>query len=239
MQLQPHIAVLKAAEEVIDLGLKRYYNYQHSIEDEDLEEACPDTLSVFLQEISDEENSPFNWSVVPAGCTIPILPYIQSASIAADGKVNVNLWPETFEDEPWDPDIFKFYLMHVMGHECVHVSQFLRMTPGIFVSTPGSFEKAEIKQKKEEDKAKNRNPGHPKIKDLTMKYYLSDSLEIMAHAYDLAHEISMADQPNIALRDPEGFYDFLPTWRKYRKAGFLRKDPVIKRLLKYTALYLN
>jgi len=233
MHLQPHAAVLEAAEETIDLGLKRYYDYQHSTEDEDLTEACPDTLSKILQEISDEENSPFRWSVVPSGNKSPVQPFIQSASLARDGKININLYPETFEEEGfWDPATFKFYVMHVMGHECVHVSQFLRMAPGVFQNTLGSYEKAELTQKKNKEK-------NPDIKDDTMRYYLSDNLEIMAHAFDLAHEMSMADDPDIVLRDPEGFLDFLPTWKKYRDAGFLRKDPVIKRLLKYTALYMT
>lgn len=232
MHLQPHSAVLKSAEETIDLGLKRYHDYQHSTEDEDLTEACPDTLSKFLQEVSEEECSPFRWCVVPTGYKFPIQPYIQSASLARDGAININLYPESFEEEFWDPESFKFYVMHVMGHECIHVSQALRMTPGIFVNTLGSFEKAELIQKKKEEK-------NPDIKDETMKYYLSDGLEIMAHAFDLAHEMSMADQPEVVLRDPEGFYDFLPTWRKYRESGFLRKDSIIKKLLKYTALYLT
>lgn len=234
MQLQPHAAILESAKKTIDLGLQRYLDYQLSNDDEDLEEACPDTLSEFLQEVTEEEDSPFRWNVAPDGYTMPILPYIQSASLARDGRINVNLYPESFEEEYWDPDIFKFYVMHVMGHECVHASQALRMGPGIFVNTLGSFEKAELRQKKNEDK----HPGQ-KIKNDTMRYYLSDGLEIMAHAYDLAGEMSMADQSKIVLRDPEGFYNFLPTWRKYRDAGFLRKDPIIKKLLKYTALYLT
>ena len=226
MILEPNQEILDDLANALDVGLPFYMAYAHKFGD------CADTLAKILEKYS----RVIKWEVCPWISSNAVFPYIHSANISKSGTVRILLDPETIESgDILDIDEFKKYATHCIEHEAVHMSQRDRMGHEFY--------------------AGNRNTGYRKMQDyyltcddpfnLTteeeyagMQLYLADHLELMAHAKDLSGEILYADEPLVALCDPEGYIDFLPTWYKYRQVGFLRSDPVIKQLLKYTYNYV-
>lgn len=232
MTLEPKQEILDDLTNALKTGLPYYIEYAYEFGDSADE----------LAELLHRHSQIIGWSVCPYKSKNNIFKYIHSASVFATGNTNrqpalvdVILHPESIEDEEFDVDEFEKYIIHTISHEAVHISQRDKMGHKFYAS----------------DK---RITGHQKMnryyytcgKKLTkeeefkgLRLYLSDIQEIMAHARDLADEMNYADEPLIALRDPEGFIDFLPTWYKYRMAGFVRSDPTIKQLLKYTYNYVK
>lgn len=203
--------VLSAALPVFDNWLMSFYNPNHPHR---IPCADPEVLSDVLNQASPDE---LHWIVSTNDDEPPIVPYIDGAH-ASPGKIDVLLNSESIEDD-WNSNIFIISVCSVLKHEFIHFEQYKRMHP-LSLLQPSGYTRS------------MKTDG-----TIDMKIYLSDPQEIMAHASDMADEISRADDPNVAIRDPEGFLDFIPTWSKYRKAGFLRKDRVIKRLLKETTRY--
>lgn len=188
----------------------------------------PDIWLAALKYTTRELSAPFIWLLACEDqSSSPIYPYVHSGNAHTDGRVSFNLWEPDFDF--WDPKVFHMAVMRVLEHEGVHISQRDRMGHELFASTVPQFKYTEHLRRSED----------PIIRAQGVQSYLSDPQEIMAHAKDLANEISFADEPEIVLRDPEGFIDYLPTWKKYRIDGkYNRGEPVLKRLLKYTAAYL-
>lgn len=225
MILEPKQEVLNDLENALNVGLPFYTIYAHKFGD------CADKLAELLEKYSQI----IRWEVCPWITSKAVFPYIQSAAVTKEGKVFIRLDPETIESDVLNTDEFKKYVTHCIEHEAVHISQRDKMGHEFYAS--------------------DRSTGYRKMKDyqLTcddpynmtkeeentgMRLYLADYLELMAHARDLSSEILYADEPLVALRDPEGYIDFLPTWYKYRQVGFIRSNPVIKQLLKYTYNYV-
>ena len=224
MILEPDQEVLTDLSNVLNVGLPLYMSYADKFGD------CADTLAELLT-----KEGKISWQVCPWITTKAVLPYIHSASVTATGIVHVILDADAVEgNDILDIDEFKKYVVHAVEHEAVHISQRARMGDELY-------------------EASNRISGFQKMREyyelcgdsltdeeekIGFKIYLGDYLELMAHAKDLSTEIMCADDPLTALRDPEGYIDFLPTWYKYRQAGFLRSDQTIKDLLKYTYNYV-
>ncbi len=231
MILEPNQEILNDLSNTLDIGLPLYMNYAGEFGD------CADTLAELLT-----NEGKINWEVCPWVTTKAVLPYIHSASVMKTGQVNIILDPETVEADILDIDEFKKYVIHAIEHEAVHVSQRDRMGGEFYESSArtSGFQKMQLYYLSRTTSSHTNqlfNLTHEEEKT-GMRMYLSDYLELMAHAKDLSSEIMYADEPLVALRDPEGFIDFLPTWFKYRQAGFLRSDQVIKDLLKYTYNYV-
>lgn len=225
MILEPKQEILNDLKNALDVGLPLYMTYAHKFGD------CADKLSELLT-----KNGKIIWQVCPCITTKAVFPYVHSASVTKIGIIII-LDPETVEgDDILDVEKFRKYTTHCIEHEAVHISQRDRMGHEIYENS-------------------NRISGFQKMKNyyltcddphnmseeeefIGMRLYLADYLELMAHAKDLSSEILYADEPLVALRDPEGYIDYLPTWYKYRQVGFIRSDPVIKQLLKYTYNYV-
>lgn len=224
MNLWPKQEILDDLFNALKIGLPYYEDYVTQF----------NASATELVEVLDEQSELIGWSIYPFPNSKPIFKYIHSASVLKTGYVHILLHVESIEKE-FDSEEFIKYSKHTIEHEAVHMSQRDRM--GKYYS---SDERVTGYQKMlryqdtitshivltEEEEAKGLN------------IYLSDMQEIMAHAHDLYTEMCYADEPITVLRDPEGFIDFLPTWYKYRQAGFKRSDVVMKRLLKYTYNYM-
>lgn len=230
MIIEPHQEVVNSANEVLEIALNEYFTYlfttkspKHKI----IDYFDADILAEYLNKTTKSTNAPFQWNVSPEGNTNPVSPYIHSACIVRNGTIHINLDANSIEDN-FILDDFIRYTLHNIKHEAVHVSQALRMGAKKFYESIGPMDLAVEQVRRNNEPKKN-----------IIKHYLANPHEIMAHARDLSDEIMMSDNPIFVLRDPEGFIKFLPTWRKYRNAGFLRDDMVIHRLLKYTFLYLT
>lgn len=216
--LRPDKDLSKKFLQVLKNGIKNYF------ETEDETSPDPDRLRDSFEKES--KGLPFKWNVAPDDAMNPVTPYIHSAALTMQDEIAINLHAETIESN-WDEEEFIKYAMYSFNHEAVHHEQAMRKNAAGYEQPDyGGIAKARRKAKGDES--------------MIMHYYLADKEEIMAHAKDLATEMSLADDPGIVLRDPDGFIDYLPTWQKYRYVGkYSRKDPVIKRLLKYTAAYLG
>lgn len=217
--LEPNLLNFAIVKKVLDSAIEEFERYMKG-EDDDPD---PDVLADFLNRASSKHEVPEEliWKVVPEGTEGPSNLYIHGA--AADPlKIEVALYPEDFEKYGWDKNNFLKSARSVLTHELIHWNQYSRMDPRYLLRSKSGWQKAQ-------------KPGG----EIDVKQYIQDKQEIMAHASDLSFEMSLADDPGLVLRDPEGFLKYLPTWSKYRQAGFLRKDPVIKRLLKYTAAYMK
>ena len=220
MRLIPDHKLSNKLEIIMKTGLRSYFKHEPDAP------GYPDAddLCKFLNSVDIE--SRFEWSVVPDGCVNPVLPYIHSAALTMEDDIVFCLHPETVE-RCWDTIEFMKYILHAFNHEGVHHEQSLRKYQnGFYPDSQSGIAWARLKAKGNEDEV--------------MHHYLGEKDEIMAHALDLSTEMRQADYPQVVLRDPECFIDFLPTWQKYRYDGkYSRKDKVIKRLLKYTAAYLE
>jgi len=239
MHLLPDAKLTKQLQKVIKIALSEMMDNDETyigtsgIEFKHTTMAWPDPDEVrdYLEMVSEGLGLPFAWNLAHCRETDrqlkdPVLPYIHSAALTMEDIICFNLDYESIEDN-WDYDEFLKYTLHVFNHEAVHFEQAKKKySNGFYPDKPAGIAAALIKAKGDSDKV--------------MFHYLADKDEIMAHAFDLASEMMQADNPQFVLRDPEGFIDFLPTWQKYRYDGkYLRKDKVIRRLLRYTAAYME
>ncbi len=226
MILEPKEEILNDLLNALDVGLPFYMAYAHKFGD------SADKLAELLEKYS----RIIGWEVCPWMSDKAVLPYIHSASITKSGTIRVILHPDAIEtDDILDIVEFKKYATHAVEHEAIHIHQREIAGEDYWLNHTSGYQKM---QKYYLSREQPFQLTHEEEK-MGMRIYLSDPLEVMAHAKDLSSEIMYADEPLVALRDPEGYIDFLPTWYKYRMAGFLRVDPIIKQLLKYTYNYVK
>lgn len=217
-------------------GLLKAYNMRDSVDDLDPDD-YPDDLALLLKYTTNKKM--FSWSVMPEEQGKQVTEYIHSASVMDNGVIHFNIYPNKIEEQGLDWDRFIEEVMYIADHEAVHMSQRDKMTPEFWAGDERTSGYQKMEKYLNEIREKEGREPTEEEKKIGMKIYLGDPQEIMGHAINLAHEIKQSDDPNLVLSDPEGFVDYLSTWRKYRNVGFLRKDPVMRRLLKYTYQYMK
>lgn len=196
----------------------------------------PDDLVLLLKYCTSDM---FDWSLMPDRDGTQVTTFIHSASVLDNGVIHFNVQPDYIQEKGLHWARFIEEVMYIVEHEAVHMNQRDKMGHDFWASDERKSGYQKARDHGDKIKGGEDRPLTADEDKEGMRLYLADPQEIMAHAINLAHEIKQSDDPKMVLTDPEGFIDHLPTWAKYRRVGFLRADPVMKRLLKYTYQYIN
>ena len=231
-RVDPRSDIIESMKNLTDIAY--HYMYVDPIDDLEAEDS-PEDLALLLTYaetlINKSDNKIFTFSVVPSSENA-VTTFIHSASVLDDGSIHYNIAPDYIEKRGLIWERFVEEILHITDHEAVHMTQRDKMGADFWASDKRTSGYQLSQQHKIDDKSLEADAER-------MQLYISDPQELMAHAKDLSNEIKMSDDPITVLRSPEDYIDNLPTWKKYRNAGFKLTDPTIKKLLKFTYNYIK